>query len=69
MLSAAGERECDIMLLDFKRASLYGEMCRNAIELPRQDRRLGGGRVMGNWKNTIHGTRDALPQFWGEAVT
>ena len=56
------------MLLDFKRAFLYGD-CERAlfIELPEEDPRRDGGACVGRLRKAMYGTRDA-PALWQRLV-
>ena len=57
-----------IMLLDFKRAFLYGACERDLyIELPEDDRRKAGGRNVGKLLKAMYGLRDA-PVVWHKMV-
>ena len=56
------------MLLDFKRAFLYGEAERELyVELPEDDCRRDGGRCVGLLRKAMYGTRDA-PAVWQRLV-
>ena len=56
------------MLLDFKRAFLYGEVERELfIRLPPEDERAEGGEYVGVLKKAMYGTRDA-PAVWQRLV-
>ena len=52
------------MLLDVKKAFLYGEIKRRVyIELPEEDEHREGGRYVGMLNKAMYGLRDA-PQVW-----
>jgi hypothetical protein len=72
MLSLAAsktkEKGKKIMLMDVKCAFLYGKMKRDLyVELPREDNRRQGGRMIGKLNKAMYGTRDA-PLIWQEEV-
>jgi len=53
-----------VMLLDVKKAFLYGELKRSVyIELPAEDDMSKSGRYVGKLKKAMYGLRDA-PQVW-----
>ena len=55
--------------MDIKKAFLYAKMKRNVyIELPREDPRSEGGRVVGKLNKAMYGTRDA-PIEWQKEMT
>ena len=57
-----------LMLIDIKKAFLYGRMKRNVyIELPVEDPRAQTGDVVGKLSKAMHGTRDA-PAVWHEEL-
>ena len=52
------------MLLDVKKAFLYGEIKRRVyIELPEEDVHREGGKYVGKLNKAMYGLRDA-PQVW-----
>ena len=54
-----------LMVLDVKRAFLYGKARRDIyLKLPREDP-MSGGKVLGKLERSLYGTRDA-PQIWQE---
>ena len=56
------------MLLDFKRAFLYGDVEREIfIHLPEEDSRRNGGQRVGVLRKAMYGTRDA-PAVWQRLV-
>ena len=56
------------MLLDFKRAFLYGDAERTIyIELPEDDGRRDGGKCVGLLRKAMYGTRDT-PAVWQRLV-
>ena len=56
------------MLLDVKKALLYGELQRKVyIELPAEDPERGGGNMVGILNKAMYGLRDA-PQVWQQEV-
>ena len=60
-------KDCRAMILDVKRAFLYGETKRDIyIELPPEDPMYGKGFI-GRLRKAMYGTRDA-PQVWQETV-
>ena len=63
-----GPGEMRAMLLDFKRAFLYGDAERELfIELPDDDERKDGGNNVGLLQKAMYGTRDA-PAVWQRLV-
>ena len=64
-----GVRKTKLMVLDIKKAFLYGEMRRSVyIELPPEDPRSEGGQYVGKLRRAMYGTRDA-PAEWQNVVT
>ena len=60
-------QDCRAMILDVKRAFLYGERKRDIyIEFPPEDPMYGKG-FLGRLRKAMYGTRDA-PQVWQETV-
>ena len=56
------------MLLDFKRAFLYGDVERELyIELPDEEENKQGGQNVGRLRKAMYGTRDA-PAVWQRLV-
>ena len=56
-----------ILLLDIKKAFLYGNMSRNVyIELPAEDPMSEGRHLVGKLDKAIYGTRDAPAEWQGE---
>ena len=54
------------MLLDVKKAFLYGRIRRNVyIELPEEDPKSESGKYVGKLDKAMYGTRDA-PAMWQE---
>ena len=66
--SRAYEKEaCRLMVLDVKRAFLYGRARRDIyIKLPPEDPRYGTG-VVGKLERSLYGTRDA-PEIWQDEL-
>ena len=63
-----GSSNVRAMLLDFKRAFLYGDAERELyIELPEDDERRAGGENVGLLQKAMYGTRDA-PAVWQRLV-
>ena len=57
-----------VMLLDVKKAFLYGNIQRRVyIELPQEDEKREGGQMMGLLNKAMYGLRDA-PQVWQQEV-
>ena len=57
-----------VMLLDVKKAFLYGQIQRSVyIELPPEDEGREGGQMMGLLDKAMYGLRDA-PQVWQQEV-
>ena len=66
--SKHGPGDHRLMLLDFKRAFLYGDVERQIfIELPEDDSRRMGGANVGLLRKAMYGTRDA-PAVWQRLV-
>ena len=56
------------MLVDFKRAFLYGDVERELyIELPEEEPGRAGGQNVGRLRKAMYGTRDA-PAVWQRLV-
>ena len=56
------------MVLDFKRAFLYGDVERELyIEVPGEDERSQGGRMVGRLRKAMYGTQDA-PAVWQREI-
>jgi len=70
-LASRGRRGADghrILLLDVKKAFLYGRIQRSVyIELPAEDPKSESGKYVGKLVKAMYGTRDA-PQVWQEEV-
>ena len=63
-----GPGDYRLMLLDFKRAFLYGDIQRTLyIELPEDDSRRNGGANVGLLRKAMYGTQDA-PSVWQQLV-
>jgi len=66
--SRHGPGDHRIMLLDVKKAFLYGKIQRKVyIELPKEDPKSESGRYVGRLIKAMYGTRDA-PQVWQAEV-
>ena len=69
--ASQGQQGCghyQIMLLDVKKAFLYGQLKRRVyIELPPEDEKREGGQMMGMLNKAMYGLRDA-PQVWQQEV-
>jgi len=64
--SKQGPKGWEIVLLDIKKAFLYGKMWRNVyIELPDEDEKSGRGLV-GKLDRAMYGTRDAPAEWQAE---
>ena len=70
-VASRGRRGADgnrILLLDVKKAFLYGRIKRSVyIELPAEDEKSTSGKYVGKLVKAMYGTRDA-PQVWQEEV-
>ena len=63
-----GPGQFQVMLLDVKKAFLYGNIQRRVyIELPSEAKERGGGDMVGLLQKAMYGLRDA-PQVWQEEV-
>ena len=61
---SGGAEALRCMVLDFKRAFLYGEVERElCIEVPVEDKRSCNGHMVGRWRKSMYGTQDG-PAGW-----